>query len=162
MEDPESYFACTVGNGITTQQKMELLNRVIRLLPFIPNGKSGVDIRTIHNLEKLTGYCTKQFEWHRPSYEVIDPVSSDVDVSHYLHYKQDGTEWKTRHEAIPPRAHNRLSTQGRRPFGRSRPTYLYRGRTYKCSQNSACSKKQISSPDVGKTSISFGFHDGLD
>ena len=68
---------------------MELLNRVIRLLPFIPNGKSGVDIRSIHNLEKLTGYCTKQFEWHRPSYEVIDPVSSDVDVSHYLHYKQN-------------------------------------------------------------------------
>ena len=116
MEDPESYFACTVGNGITTQQKMELLNRVIRLLPFIPNGKSGVDIRSIHNLEKLTGYCTKQFEWHRPSYEVIDPVSSDVDVSHYLHYKQDGTEWKTRYEAIPPRAHNRLSKQGRRPL----------------------------------------------
>ena len=27
------------------------------------------------------------------SYEVIDPVSSDIDISFYLHHKQYGTEW---------------------------------------------------------------------
>ena len=44
MEDPEVYFASTIGTGITSQQKMELLNRVFRMLPLIPNGKSGLDI----------------------------------------------------------------------------------------------------------------------
>jgi len=110
MEDPEDYFASTIGTGITSQQKMELLNRVFRMLPFIPNGKSGLDIRPIHNLEKLTAYCSKQFELELPSYEVLDPASSDIDPKHLIHYKQDGTSWKTRHEAIPPRPHRALQT----------------------------------------------------
>lgn len=103
MEDPESYFACTVGDGLSMQQKMDLLKRVLHLLPFTPNGKSGLDIRPIHNLEKLTSYCTKQFELVLPAYEVIDPVSSDIDISYLLNYKQDGTQWKSRHSLIPPR-----------------------------------------------------------
>ena len=39
MEDPESFFACTLGNGLNDLQKMEILKKVFRLLPFIPNGK---------------------------------------------------------------------------------------------------------------------------
>ena len=109
-EDPEAFFAITLGDGPNDKQKMELLTKVIRLLPFIPNGKSGLDIRPIHNLEKLTAYCTKQFEYVRPAYEVIDPVSSDIDISYILNHKQDGIHWKTRYEAIPPRTHQSLST----------------------------------------------------
>lgn len=110
MEDPESFFACTMGNGLNDSQKMELLKKVFRLLPFIPNGQSGLDIRLIHNLEKLTAYCSKQFEFVRPAYEVIDPVSSDMDITYLLDHKQDGTHWKTRHTAIPPRPYRSLQT----------------------------------------------------
>ena len=105
MEDPESFFACTLGNGLNDSQKMELLNKVLRLLPFIPNGKSALDIRPIHNLAKLTAYCSKQFEAVRPAYEVIDPVSSDVDITDLLHRKQDGIRWETRHNARPAHSH---------------------------------------------------------
>ena len=98
IENPEVYFASTIGSGITNQQKMELLNRVFRLMPFIPNGRSGLDIRSIHNLEKLTAYCTKQFEIVKHAYEIIDPVSSDIDINYLLKYTQDGTHWTTRHE----------------------------------------------------------------
>jgi len=110
MEDPETYFACTVGSGPSLEQKMELLKKVIHLLPFIPNGKSGLDIRPIHNLEKLTAYCSKQFERVLPAYEVIDPVSSDIDTSFLINYKQDGTEWTPRYENLSQRPHRPLPT----------------------------------------------------
>lgn len=108
MEDPETYFACTLGTGITTQQKMDLLEKVIRLLPFIPNGKSGLDIRSIHNVEKLTAYCSKQFERVLPAYEVIDSASSDIDISFLINYKQDGTEWTPRYEEVSQRPYRPL------------------------------------------------------
>ena len=110
MEDPESFFACTLGEGLNDSQKMELLKKVFRLLPFIPNGQSGLDIRPIHNLEKLTAYCSKQFEIVRVAYEVLDPVNSDMDISYLLTHKQNGTHWKTRYEAIPPRPYKELQT----------------------------------------------------
>ena len=50
------------------------------MLPFISNGKKALDIRPIHNLDKLLAYCTKQFEIHHPSYKVIDSASSDIDL----------------------------------------------------------------------------------
>ena len=115
MEDPESFFASTLGDGLNDSQKMELLKKVFRLLPFIPNGQSGLDIRPIHNLEKLTGYCSKQFEIVRPAYEVIDPVSSDMDITYLLTHKQDGTHWKPRYEAIPPRPHQSLPRTPKQP-----------------------------------------------
>lgn len=115
MKDPEIYFASTIGTGITNQQKMEFLNRVLRVLPIIPNGNSGLDIRPIHNLEKLTAYCSKQFEMELPSYEVLDPSSSDIDPKHLIHYKQNGTSWKTRQEAIPPRPYYRLPRKTQEP-----------------------------------------------
>ena len=108
MEDPETYFACTVGSGLSIEQKMGLLKKVIHLLPFTPNGKSGLDIRPIHNLEKLTAYCSKQFERVLPAYEVIDPVSSDIDTSFLINYKQDGTEWTPRYENLSQRPHRPL------------------------------------------------------
>ena len=95
-------------SGITSQQKMELLNRVFHLMPFIPNGRSGLDIRSIHNLEKLTAYCTKQFEIVKPAYEIIDPVSSDIDINYLLKYTQDGTNWTTRHEKETTRSNQSL------------------------------------------------------
>ena len=109
-EDSEGSSEWVSGSIPSDERKMTLLKKVIGLLPFIPNGKSGLDIRPIHNLEKLTSYCTKQFEFVKPAYEVIDPASSDIDISYFLNHKQDGINWKTRYEAIPPRTHQSLST----------------------------------------------------
>jgi len=100
MKDPEQYFACTIGSGLTDDQKINLLKQLLRKLPFIPNGNSGLDIRLIHNLEKLTAYCSKQFEKVLPSYEVIDPVSSDIDISFLINYRQDGNTYHPRHEGV--------------------------------------------------------------
>ena len=116
MEDPESFFACTLGNGLNDLQKMEILKKVFRLLPFIPNGQGGLDIRPIHNLEKLTAYCSKQFEYVKPAYEILDPVSSDMDIAYLLTHKQDGTHWKTRYEAIPPRPYRSIQTATSEPI----------------------------------------------
>ena len=60
-EDSEGSSEWVSGSIPSDERKMTLLKKVIGLLPFIPNGKSGLDIRPIHNLEKLTSYCTKQF-----------------------------------------------------------------------------------------------------
>lgn len=109
LDQPETFFATSLGDGITDQQKMEVLKRVIRLLPFIPNGKSGLDIRSIHNLEKLVAYVSKQFEKVLPSYEILDPASSDIDPTFLIHYEQDGTTWKTRPEKISGGTYRPLS-----------------------------------------------------
>lgn len=91
-DSTEDYVACMVGSP-SKDCKVDLLKRCIRRMNFISNGKKSVDVRPIFNLKKLLGYCTKQCEWFHPSYEVIDPVSSDIDISFYLHHKQYGTEW---------------------------------------------------------------------
>lgn len=116
LEDPEAYFASTIGNGLSIQQKMDLLKKVIRLLPTTPTGKKGLDIRPIHNLEKLTAYCSKQFELVLPAYEVIDPASSDIDISYLLHQKQDGLHWKTRDNLLSQRPYQSLSGAVKRPI----------------------------------------------
>ena len=95
--EPETYFALTLGNGISEQGKIDLLMKVLNLVPFLRTNKEApLHIEPIDYLEGVVAYCTKQFEWVLPSYEIIDPVSSDVDVSFYLIHKQDGTEWQTR------------------------------------------------------------------
>ena len=133
MEDPEVYFASTIGTGITTQQKMEFLNKVFRVLPFIPNGKSGLDIRPIHNLEKLTAYCSKQFELERPSYEILDPSSSDIDPTELIHFKQDGIYWKPRYEAVSSRPRKRLPNEDKDLFWQSSNLHNFiQDELYKC------------------------------
>ena len=95
--EPETYFALTLGNGISEQGKNRFVNEGIESVPFLrTNKESPLHIEPIDYLEGVVAYCTKRFEWVLPSYEIIDPVSSDVDVSFYLMHKQDGTEWQTR------------------------------------------------------------------
>lgn len=96
--DPLDYFSCLSGMGLSDLKKIDLLDRVIRLLPFISNGKKALDIRPIHNHDKLLAYCTKQFEWVLPSYEIIDPASSDIDMEFFIQYKQVGDQWVSRYE----------------------------------------------------------------
>ena len=88
----EEYISCMVG-APSKDCKVDLLERCIRNMEFISHGKKSVDVRPIFNLKKLLGYCTKQFEWHHPAYEIIEPASSDVDTTFYLEHKQCGTGW---------------------------------------------------------------------
>ena len=94
--DPTDFFYCLSGEGLPDSSKINLLDRVIRMLPFISNGNKALDIRPIHNLDKLLAYCTKQFEIHHPSYDVIDSAASDIDPGFYLHNKQIGDQWHPR------------------------------------------------------------------
>ena len=57
---PEVIFSQKFGEVISQLHKEELLKRVCRLCNQTPNGNLGLDIRPIHNTEKLLGYCTKQ------------------------------------------------------------------------------------------------------
>lgn len=108
-------FGCVEGVIPTTQQKMDLVKRVIRSLPFTPNGQSGTDVKPIHNIEKLLGYCSKQFERFHPSHEVIDSASSDcIDMSNFIHYKQDGINWTNRLTTLSTGTHLPLPKTNRR------------------------------------------------
>lgn len=97
---PEIYFQLNDGNEIDDKSKIELLISVLGQIPFMNNEEGGIDVRPIHHLEKLLAYCSKQFEWILPSYEIIDPVSSDIDITFFLMHKQDGIDWKTREAKV--------------------------------------------------------------
>ena len=74
---PEAIFSTMCGEEVSEIHKVELIKRVCRLCNQTPNGKSGLDIRTIHNQEKLLGYCTKQIKTDDDIPAVIDFANSD-------------------------------------------------------------------------------------
>ena len=76
---PDALFAINFSNEPTEEQKIKILKRVCRFCKSVPNGNDGLDIRPIHNVEKLIGYCTKQVKSEEQSYEVIDNDNSDLD-----------------------------------------------------------------------------------
>ena len=53
------------------------MKRVCRLSEETPNGERGLDIRPIHNEEKLLGYLTKQIQSLDNFKDVIDIANSD-------------------------------------------------------------------------------------
>ena len=63
---------------VSDLHKIELLKRVCRLCNQTPNGNLGLDIRPIHNTEKLLGYCTKQMKSLDNCADVIDFANSDL------------------------------------------------------------------------------------
>ena len=74
---PEAIFSAKFGEEVSDLHKIELLKRVCRLCDQTPNGNLGLDIRPIHNTEKLLGYCTKQIKSLDNCSEVIDFANSD-------------------------------------------------------------------------------------
>ena len=74
---PEAIFSTKFGEEVSEIHKLELIKRVCRLCHQTPNGKDGLDIRTIHNQEKLLGYCTKQIKTDNDISAVIDFANSD-------------------------------------------------------------------------------------
>ena len=74
---PEAIFTAKFGGEVSDIHKTELLKRVCRLCNQTPNGNLGLDIRPIHNIEKLLGYCTKQINSLDDAKDVIDIANSD-------------------------------------------------------------------------------------
>ena len=75
---PEVIFTAKFGGEVSDIHKIELLKRVCRLCNQTPNGKLGLDIRPIHNTEKLLGYCTKQIKSLDNCADIIDFANSDL------------------------------------------------------------------------------------
>lgn len=96
-EGPETLLKSTPDE----QQKMDLVKKVIQRLQqkHISQGKKGVDVRKIYDLERCLSYCSKQFERFLPSYKVIAP-SSDIDLKPFLKFKQNGLQYQTRKDTI--------------------------------------------------------------
>ena len=86
---PDALFAINFSNEPTEEQKIKILKRVCRFCKSVPNGNDGLDIRPIHNVEKLIGYCTKQVKSEEQSYEVIDNDNSDLDNQVLAHSSHD-------------------------------------------------------------------------
>ena len=97
--DPEALFDFKFTGSVPSEKKQILLKKVIRTCNRVPNGVLGLDVKPIHDLDNLLGYCTKQFERFLPSYEVIDSTNSDLDIRHFINRKHDGINWIQRHQA---------------------------------------------------------------
>jgi len=95
--DPSMLFGIRYGTEPTTDQKMALMRRVLQKLQpkQVAQGKLGIDIREIYNLQGVLAYCSKQFEHYHPSYEVIMP-SSDICLRHFIEKKQLGEQYVAR------------------------------------------------------------------
>jgi len=76
---PDALFAINFSNEPTEEQKIKILKSVCRFCKSVPNGNDGLDIRPIHNVDKLIGYCTKQIKTEEQSYDVIDYGNSELD-----------------------------------------------------------------------------------
>lgn len=99
--DPEMVFSVKFGVEPTPQQKMELVKKVLRKLQptSVAQGSLGIDMREIYDLEGVLSYCSKQFEHHHPSYEVIAPTS-DINLKHFIENKQYGLNYRGRPQTI--------------------------------------------------------------
>ena len=95
---PEGWFNLRSAADLTDLHKIELLKRVCRLCRQTPNGKQGLDIRPIDDLEKLTGYCTKQIKSVEKSFDVIDAENSDyvnqLDFSKNVQFQSTFSRYK--------------------------------------------------------------------
>ena len=67
VQDDDSFFQFQYDRGFPMDGSLHS-----KIVESVPNGNDGFDIRPIHNVEKLIGYCTKQIKTEEQSYEVID------------------------------------------------------------------------------------------
>ena len=81
---PDALLSCRQNNDQSDLYKEAVLHHAIRLIQSVPNGSKGLDIRPIHDLETLLGYCTKQSGLNLPASEAIDIFNSDIDCSEFL------------------------------------------------------------------------------
>ncbi len=75
--DAEAIFSSRYGVEIPENTKINLLKKVCRLCNTTPTGNKGLDIREIHDTQKLAGYCTKQLKSWDDADNKIDFENSD-------------------------------------------------------------------------------------
>lgn len=95
--DQSTSTGALLGGAPSTEQKMLLIQKVVQRLQkqTLPQGAKGVDVREIYDLDPCLSYCSKQFEYFMPSYEVI-AAPSDIDFRFFLNNKQDGLQYRPR------------------------------------------------------------------
>ena len=101
---PEEVFKARMGHEPPEEVKAKLLKTMVReLIHSAPNGFLGTDVQVIKpergGIEGVVGYCTKQCNKFHPSYEVVDPSSSDIDAKPLLELHHGRTSGN-RYEAV--------------------------------------------------------------
>jgi len=91
-----------LGEGLSEESRLKMVEHAFRSSRTTCNSKKGTHaIKIQSNLNRVLAYCTKQFERFHPSYEVLDPTSSDIDCSYFLQKKQNGLDYETRQSFLP-------------------------------------------------------------
>ena len=100
--DPEGLFELNMNGGLSEETILKMMEHALRSSKTTCNSRKGVHVTKIKsNLSRVLAYASKQFERFHPSYEVLDPTSSDIDCSHFLRYRQDGLGYETRQDYLP-------------------------------------------------------------
>lgn len=100
--DSEGLFEMNMNGGLSEERILKMMEHALRSSKTTCNSRKGVHVTKIKsNLSRVLAYSSKQFERFHPSYEVLDPTSSDIDCSHFLRYRQDGLGYETRQDYLP-------------------------------------------------------------
>ena len=100
--DPDGLFQLRMEGTLSDESKLKMMENAFRSSKTTCNSRKGTHVHRIQsNLNRVLAYASKQYERFHPSYEVLDPSSSDIDCSFLLQYKQDGLEYKTRPIHLP-------------------------------------------------------------
>ena len=74
---PELIFKCMFKSVPDEEEQIPVIEKVMKdLHKSCPNGKIGLQVKPIHNLEGLLSYCTKQNKNNIPYEYVIDSMNS--------------------------------------------------------------------------------------
>ena len=78
-KDPAAVFAIRMGEEPSDDQKLALLNRVLRMEPSVPNGELGLKTELIYDQDHLSGmYLTKQCGKQMEGISFLDVENSDL------------------------------------------------------------------------------------
>lgn len=80
---PDALYTVSQNSEQSELYKLELINHAIRICSSVPNGHKGLDVRPIHDIEKLLAYCTKQCT-NISSLDVLDAGNSDFTVDNHV------------------------------------------------------------------------------
>ena len=78
-KDPAAVFAIRMGEEPSDDQKLALLNRVLRMEQSVPNGELGLKTELIYDQDPLSGmYLTKQCGKKMEGISFLDVENSDL------------------------------------------------------------------------------------
>ncbi len=71
---PDALYTVSQNSEQSELYKLELINHAIRICSSVPNGHKGLDVRPIHDIEKLLAYCTKQLSHRQHNRDEISSI----------------------------------------------------------------------------------------